>query len=542
MNRLRLTLVAVFAMSLMVGCGTSPGSTQAPPLKQLVVAENSEPTTLDPLFQTTLSEANLEWGGIFNALDAFTPSGGFTGALASSWSVSSSHTMWTFKLRPHVTWQDGKPFSSSDVAFTFDVALNPATGAFIPPILKAQIQSVSANGPNEVSITLKHPLPASLFLQAISYVPIVPQHILGSVPPSQLSADTQFNQHPIGTGPLMLTNWVQGDYLKFRANPRYFLGAPHIKNVVVDIIPSPTTAVAQLETGAVDLVDASTPLTPSQYQAAAKHSNVTGYTNTNLSWKNITLSEMGLFRDIYVRQALDYATPKRQLIKSILNGYATPAYYSQPQTSWQGTMTGVHEYPFSLSKAKNLLTAHGFHMANGVMTLGGQKLDVTLYASSTDPQNQLIARVLQQDWGKIGVQVHIRLVDPNALFAAGGPLFAKSGLNAFLFSWQQGPDPESDAYHWLSSNSVTVNPSGGNYARFQNATVDKLLTQGALTFSQQARAHLYHQVDRILSAQVPDIFLWWSSSLTLANSHLTGYHPNAYNFATFWNFQTWRWK
>lgn len=191
---------------------------------------------------------------------------------------------------------------------------------------------------------------------------------------------------------------MQGDYLRFRANPHYFLGAPHIQHVVVDIIPSPTTAVAQLETGAVDLVDASNPLTPSQYQAASKHPNVTGYTNTNLSWKNITLSEMGLFRDLYVRQALDYATPKHQLIKSILSGYATPAYYSQPQTSWQGTMTGVHEYPFNLSRAKSLLTAHGFQMVNGVMTLGGQKLDVTLYASSTDPQNQLIARVLQQDW------------------------------------------------------------------------------------------------------------------------------------------------
>lgn len=192
MKRLPLVLVAVLVMSLMAGCGASPAATQAPVLKQLVVAENSEATTLDPLFQTTLPEANIEWGGIFNALDAFTPTGGFTGALANSWSVSPNHTTWTFHLHPHVTWQDGKPFSSSDVAFTFNVALNPATGAFIPPILKAQIQSVTANGPGEVIITLKHPLPASLFLQAISYVPIVPKHILGSVPPSQLSSDTQF--------------------------------------------------------------------------------------------------------------------------------------------------------------------------------------------------------------------------------------------------------------------------------------------------------------------------------------------------------------
>jgi peptide/nickel transport system substrate-binding protein len=528
-------------MGLLGGCGAASTTSQAHP-GPLVVAENTEPTTLNPIFGSTLADVNAE-SGIFNSLVSFTPHGGFQGSLAKTWSVSSSHKTWTFQLRHGVLWQDGKPFTSKDVVFTFHVDVNPKTAATaVPPIIASQVQSITANGPFAVTITLKHTLPANLFLQAVSYIRIIPEHILGSVPISKLSSDTAFARHPIGTGPLKLVKWVQGGYLKFAANPHYFRGAPHIQSVVMDIVPSPTTAIAQLESGAIDLIDLSNPISPTQYQAAIKHSNIRGYTNPTLSWKNITLVEQGLFKDVYVRQALDYATPKQQLIQTVLGGYGTPAYYSQPVNSWQGTTVGIKKYPFSLAKARQLLTSHGFHEVHGVMTKNGQPLKITLYSSSTDPENGLIARVIKADWGKIGVPVNIRLVDPNAMLASGGPLYSKTGLNAFLLSWVQGPDPESDSYHWLGANSLLVNPAGGNYARYDNSTVNKLLTEGATTFSQAARAPLYHQVDRILSQQVPDIFLWWSDSLTMANKNLTGYDPNAYAFATFWNFQNWRMK
>ncbi|PSR25560.1 MAG: hypothetical protein C7B47_11775 [Sulfobacillus thermosulfidooxidans] len=536
-------LMILFGIGLLTGCGGTPTpQAQGHASPQLVVAENTEPTTLNPIFGSTLADVNAE-SGIFNSLVSFTPQGGFQGSLAKNWSVSSNHKIWTFYLRKGVLWQDGKPFSAKDVVFTFRVDTNPATAATaVPPIIANQVESVTSSGPLTVTITLKHTLPSSLFLQAVSYVRIVPEHILGKIPPNKLSSDTAFARHPIGTGPLKLVKWVQGNYLEFKANSHYFLGPPHISSVVMDIIPSPTTAIAQLESGAVDLIDSSNPITPTQFTAAEKHPNIKGYTNSTLSWKNITLVEQGLFKDVYVRQALDYATPKNQLIHTILGGYGVPAYYSQPTHSWQGTTTGIHTYPYNLSKARKLLIHHGFSLVNGVMTKNGEPLNVTLYASATDPENSLIARVIQSDWQKIGVHVTIRLMDPNAMLAAGGPLYSKSGLNAFLLSWVQGPDPESDAYHWLSTNSVLINPAGGNYARYNNPTVDHLLTEGATTFSRKARAPLYHEVDRILSAQVPDIFLWWSDSLTLANNKLIGYDPNAYAFATFWNFQNWRWK
>lgn len=535
-------LVGLLLLAGLAGCGSTASQGFKPP-SQLVVAESSEPTTLVPGYGGTLADVNAE-SAIFNSLVSFTSTGGFAGSLAARWSVASNHKVWTFYLRPGVLWQDGKPFTSKDVVFTFNVDTNPKSAVTgVPPIITGQVQSVVAQGPDKVVVTLKHTLPANLFLQAVSYVRIIPEHILGSVPVSQLGNDTAFSQHPIGTGPLQLVKWVQGAYLKFKANPHYFMGAPHIQNVVMDIVPSPTTALAQLKSGAVSLVDSSNAITASEFKTASHYAGVKGYENSTLSWKNITLVEQGLFKDVKVRQALAYATPTDTIIHSLLDGYAVPAYYSQPQTSWQGTMKGVATYPFSLAKAKQLLASDGFTKgSNGILQKNGQPLSITLYTASTDPQNAQIARILQQDWRQVGVQLHIRMVDPNAEFAPGGPLFAKTGLNAFLFSWIQGPDPEADAYHWLGANSVLLNPAGGNYARYNNPTVNHLLTLGATTFSQSSRAPLYHQVDRILSQQVPDIFLWWSDSLTLANSHLTGYKPNAYSFATFWNFQNWRWK
>lgn len=178
------------------------------------------------------------------------------------------------------------------MVFTSAVALNPATGVFIPPILRNDIASVNGSGANRVTITLKHPLPESLFLQAASYVPIVPKHILGKVPPSKISTDTMFSRHPIGTEPLKLVKWVQGNYLEFQTNRHYFLGPPQIHSAVVEIVPSPMTAIAQLESGKVDLMDYTNPITRSEYFAAIKHADVKGYVNQTLSWKNTALVEL----------------------------------------------------------------------------------------------------------------------------------------------------------------------------------------------------------------------------------------------------------
>lgn len=98
-------------------------------------------------------------------------------------------------------------------------------------------------------------------------------------------------------------------------------------------------------------------------------------------------------------------------------------------------MSAIQTYRFNLKQARQVLGEHGLSLVDdGVMTKNGQPLTVTLWTSLTNPQDSLIARVLESDWGKIGVTVSIHLIDPNAMFAANGPLFGKRGLNAFLFS------------------------------------------------------------------------------------------------------------
>src|SRR2546427_6021067 len=170
------------------------------------------------------------------------------GELAERWSWQNNDRSLVFFLRTGVRWHDGKPLSSKDVKFTFDL-LREAPDA--PAKLRinprrdwyANLEAVEAIDPQTVTFRLKRPQPSLLLMLASGYTPIYAAH----VPPAS------YRTGCVGTGPFKLKEWRKGEFVEYVKNPDYFVkGRPYLDGLRYLIIGERGTATAALQAGRVD--------------------------------------------------------------------------------------------------------------------------------------------------------------------------------------------------------------------------------------------------------------------------------------------------
>ena len=166
--------------------------------------------------------------------------------LADSWEHSKDGLTWTFHLNKDAKWQDGKPVTSEDVAYTFNRILDEKQGLFIDYV--KQIDKIETPDKHTVVFTTKKPSVQMLSM----YVYILPKHIWEKVPPDETK--TFVNQPAIGSGPFQAVEWKKGQYARLKANPDYFRGAPKFDEIIFQFYDNDDTMVQALKNGDVDYI------------------------------------------------------------------------------------------------------------------------------------------------------------------------------------------------------------------------------------------------------------------------------------------------
>ncbi len=161
--------------------------------------------------------------------------------------VSADGLTITYKLREDVVWQDGEPFTSADVKFTWEAIMNDKN------LMKSRtgydlIESIET--PDAHTAVVKYKEYFAPYLTR--FYAILPEHILGDLDDIN---DAPYNRMPIGTGPFMFTEWKSGDYILLEKNPKY-RDADNVKidKVYFKIIPSREVGIAQIKAGDIDVV------------------------------------------------------------------------------------------------------------------------------------------------------------------------------------------------------------------------------------------------------------------------------------------------
>jgi peptide/nickel transport system substrate-binding protein len=339
---------AVVALAL---AGTTFLTAPAFAAGKLVVSSPQDPGSWDPIDTFLVNWASVATN-IFDGLTYRGPDLKLVPGLATSWEMLDNGMRIRFKLRDGVKFHDGETFNAAAVKFTFDRLLG-AEGAKGPQQSNYNsIASVEVIDDSTVDFKMKTADPVILTKLAGYGAMIVPPKYIGE------KGEDYFNAHPVGTGAFKFVSYEPKVNIQLSANADYWGGAPKISDLEYRFISEPSTAIAELQAGRVDIVIPPTipiGMIPT-VQGDSKLEIVTSPGPTVYALRFNTRD--GITKDPKVRKALILGVDRDAIISSVLGGQA------QPIASFQGPLSfgfdpAMKPLPYDPEQAKALLKEAG---------------------------------------------------------------------------------------------------------------------------------------------------------------------------------------
>jgi ABC-type transport system substrate-binding protein len=519
MRRTRSTLLGGIAVVGLLALSVPSRADEPRNGGSLTIAFKDDVATLDPAI-------GYDWQNwaliksVFNTLMDYEP--GTTKLrpmLAESYTVSQDGLTYTFKLRPGVTFHNGRVLTADDLVYSLERTVNPKTQSpgqsFFAVIAgfddfthgkSEHLGGVRAVDPGTLEIKLSQPSAPFLHVMALNFGAAVPKEEVER-------AGGDFGKHPVGTGAFVFKDWQLGQRIVLERNPAFFeKGIPHLDQLVVEVGQEPLTALLRLQNGQVDALGDGIP--PAKFNEVMrdptlKKDVVTGprIATTYVAMK-VTQKP---FDDLRVRQAVGHAIDKARIVK-LINGRAVPANQVLPpgMPGYEDSYQGLGHDP---EKAKALLKEAGY--ADGFST--------TLYANNTDP-NPRIAQAIQQDLTAVGIKADLKtLAQENVIAAAGTPDQAPMTWSGGMAWSQDYPDP-SDFYTPILSCSSAVQ-GGWNWSFYCRKDLDEKAAQAdalADPAKMDERLGLWRDIYRQVMADAPWVPIYNEKYYTMRAPRIGG--------------------
>ena len=312
----------------------------------VVMGMTLEPPGLDPTTAAAAAIAEVTLYSIYETLTKINEDGSVSPLLAESWQTSPDLKTYTFKLRKGIKFQNGEPFDSATVKFSFDRAAAP-TSTNKDRSLFQSFEQVSAPDADTVIIVLKYAEPNLPFLLGQASASIV----------EPKSAPTDATQ-PVGTGPYTLGAWAKGSSIMLNKWDAYRnADAIKLAKVTIRIISDPSAQVAALLSGDVDVfprVAAARSL--AQFKSDPRFAVLVGGSRAKTI---VSINERRKpLDDVRVRRAILAAIDRKAMIDGAVDGFGAPigSFYTPGSLGYVDT-TGIN--PYDPEKAKKLLTEAG---------------------------------------------------------------------------------------------------------------------------------------------------------------------------------------
>jgi peptide/nickel transport system substrate-binding protein len=432
-------------------------------------------------------------------------------------------------LRRGVVWADGAPLTAADWLFTFRAVNNPAN-AVKTRYGWNEIASASAPDPYTIVIRLKRPsveVLGILSMGGAGYPPL-PAHLLGRL--HDLNA-APFNERPLSSGPYLLRRWNHGSSLEFVPNPRYFRGAPKLKELIWKVVPDVNTLFNELVTHEIDVYPNVNP------NAVARLSGLWGIRVDRrlvADWRHLGINvSRPQLRDVLVRRAIAEAVDWQRLNATVFHGIDRLAVSDIFPQSWAAP--SLAPYRYDPADAKRLLARAGWKLgSDGVLHKGSLAMHLTIFATTGHQENTASQVVIQSMLRAVGIDVGVRNYPGSYLFATDGPLYT----GKYDLEWSietNGPDPDNSG-DW---NGAFIPPRGANTSWLNDPIVNATSAAAASTFDVALRKRLYRREEERIRQVVPAVFFSWRMNYTAINDDVKNYVPAAF-IADTWN--AWEWS
>lgn len=406
--------------------------------------------------------------------------------LATKWTSDAAATHWTFTLRPGVTFHDGTPWNADAAIFNLNRYLNKKSPEFYPTLnaqaglALAGIKSSAKVDDMTISITTDGPL---------SYLPAnLTTIFMGSPTAIKKDGNAGFAAKPVGTGPFSFESFTRGQQLVMKAYPNYWGGAPKVSKVIMRPIPDGTARVAALRSGQVNWIDVPP---PDDVPALSKEGFQVLTNSYDHVWPWVFNMRQKPWDDVRVRRAANFAINRDSLVKNVLQGTADPEYQAAARAN-AAYRPENDIYSYDPAKAKALLAEAGY--PKGFST--------TLSFPTSGSGNMVpipMNEALQQDLAAVGIKVKLQPVEWASMLT--DYFVGKIPGNAQMINISLSMQQEGFWNTWFGSKSVI------NVGKYNNPTVDALLTKAKTQLDDKARYDTYAQVSKLVTEDAPWLFV-----------------------------------
>jgi peptide/nickel transport system substrate-binding protein len=561
------------------------------------VTQTATALGLNP-FQATASMDYVLIADVYDLLIEFGTDLSPQPGLAESWQASTDGLTWTYKIRSDATWHDGQPVTAEDVAYTFNYIRNSQDPAYRGPeapdgndtdgdgsadnpltlfdnaldlangLESTRITSIVATDPTTVAITTSEPL----VVMSQIFIPILPKHVWEKV--TFASAAEDFANYdpaaglPVGSGPYVMKEFKENEFMRLAANPDYWAGAPKIEEIIYQYFENDEAMVNALKSGEVDFLNNVSPSLLSVLEGDPNISLVRapssdfGELGFN-SWdptperfteegcadcpKGPTTGSLGnpWLTRADVRAALASLIDKDELVNVALSGLG------EPGVSLVGSFDPTYHYPRPADSPANYpgtraaatagfqaaMAALGFSDTDGdgilnvpstpeaqafdpVRTVrfsdsgdqqvgAGQNFKLRLFVRDDDEEDKIAAELLEGWMEQAGVDVDRQLVkeDPD-LYLATYPSSTNADMDMYIWGW--GPDPDPD---FILSVMTCGQINGWQDVNYCDAEYETLYARSQVGTSVEARADVVRQMQAKLYDESPYAVLWYANTL-----------------------------
>jgi peptide/nickel transport system substrate-binding protein len=467
-------------------------------------ALESDPANLIPF--GGVSSANM-WGKefMYDSLLEWDRELQIQPALAESYEVNEDATSYTFTLRQGVLFHNGQEMTANDVKYSFETALNPPAPGIVVAFL-ANIASIEAVDDYTVTITMSKPDPTLPGVVAWSrYTPIVPAGI---------GDEINWLSEGIGTGPYRLVEYVSNDRVVYTCNEDYWKpGVPCIRDLTLKVLTDEQSRVAALRSGEID----GGTLTADVARTLENDESLQILEGLFAAPRVIQFNtvEDVPWRDVRVRQAINLAIDRQEIIDNVYGGSAELTGAIAP---------GYGDWPLPEERLQELYTPN-VEQAMALMQEAGLQdgFDVTLQAIAAPREFTQIAEIVREQLRPLNINVTVEPLEIGT--------FA-TNIGDGTFQWASTGrgmrgDPSGFVVDFRSGTALHVKWFGDGWS---NEEIDGLYDEALATADVDQRMAAYQRIQEIIAEDVPNLYTVQPFKFQVANQRVEGMYVSYTDF------------
>lgn len=491
--------------------GSCGGEEEEQAQRDVTLALAGEDVGLPSPFTYMRGPGYIQTSYIYDTLLWKDRSGEYLPWIASGYEVSQDGTMYTFTLRDGISWQDGRPLTAQDVAFTFQYFAEHADEISPTVILVPvpDIEEVRATDRLTVEFRLSNPVATFLTFGGAGAIPIVPRHIWSQIDDPARVSDVEVL---VGSGPYRLESYEpgQGAYL-YTAFDEHFLGRPVVRRIEYRPVDDELSALAA---GTIDQT-ARPGLRPPALEPFRQRPELEvveapiGNFGFGLYWN---LDRGGALADVRFRRACALAIDRQEMVRRLFGGNATVG-----NPGWIPTGNPFHvdveQYAYDPEAANRLLDEAGYERSGSEgLREGpdGEALSFTLLVNNSRPMPAV--ELIVADLRELGVELTPEAVDPPTFNER--VIMGETEMSVISFggmNTDQEPDYVREVY---SSRTQTTQHAQG----YENEEFDRLAEAQLTTLDTSERMEIAARMQQIIASDLPLLPLVYPTFFFIANT------------------------